>query len=78
MVKAIIDINDETNYVLNLIKAKYSLQDKSEAIDKIAEEYAHEKLGQKVKPSYLRKLKRIEKEKTINAGNVDSYFAAMR
>lgn len=78
MVKAIIDINEETNYVLNLIKAKYGLHDKSEAIDKMAGEYVREKIGLEVKPAYLKKLKKIGKEKTINAKNVDDYFASMR
>jgi len=33
MVQAIIDIKDKTNRVLNMVKAKYDLKDKSEAIN---------------------------------------------
>ncbi|HLC48287.1 MAG TPA: hypothetical protein VJI13_04405 [Candidatus Norongarragalinales archaeon] len=39
MVQAIIDISDRANRVLNLVKAKYDLQDKSDAIEKLASEY---------------------------------------
>ncbi len=38
MVKAVIDIKEESNRVLNIIKAKYGLKDKSSAIDKLIEE----------------------------------------
>ncbi len=37
MVKAIIEINKETNRILNIIKAEYELRTKSEAIEKLAE-----------------------------------------
>ena len=42
MVKAIININENTNRLLNILKAKYGLKDKSEAIEKMAEEYEEE------------------------------------
>jgi len=50
MVKAVIDIKEDTNRVLNIIKAKYGLKDKSSAIDKICEEYAKEILEAGLKP----------------------------
>jgi len=50
MVKAIIDIEEETNRILNIIKAKYGLKDKSSAIDKICQEYAEEILESGMKP----------------------------
>ena len=37
MVKAIIDINKETNRILNIIKAEHALRTKSAAIEKLAE-----------------------------------------
>ena len=37
MVKAIIDVNKDTNRILNIIKAEYDLKTKSEAIEKLAE-----------------------------------------
>ena len=40
MVKAVIDITEDTNRILNIIKAKYGLKDKSSAIDKLVKEYA--------------------------------------
>jgi hypothetical protein len=39
MVQAIITIDDRTNRILNIIKAKYGLKDKSAAINQMAAEY---------------------------------------
>ena len=42
MVQAIIKISERTNRVLNIVKAKYGLKDKSEAINLVAKEYEEE------------------------------------
>ena len=44
MVQAIVDISMEANRVLNIIKAKYGLRDKSQAINAMAREYEEEML----------------------------------
>jgi len=57
MVKAIIDIKEETNKILNIIKAKYGLKDKSQAIDKMAEEYEEQVLEVELRPKVLESIK---------------------
>ncbi|MFO8015806.1 MAG: DUF2683 family protein [Candidatus Woesearchaeota archaeon] len=42
MVHARMSLNEYTNKVLNVIKAKFDLHDKSEAMDKFAEMYGDE------------------------------------
>jgi len=61
MVKAIININENTNRLLNILKAKYGLKDKSEAIDKMAKEYEEEILEPELRPEYVEKIRKIEK-----------------
>lgn len=61
MVKAIININESTNRILNIIKAKYGLKDKSEAIDKMAEGYEEEILEPELRPEYVEKIKKMQK-----------------
>jgi len=39
MVKALINISDEANRVLNIVKAQYGLKNKSEAIEWLAKWY---------------------------------------
>ena len=65
MVQAIINIEDETNRVLNIVKAKFGLKDKSEAINIMAEQYEQEILEPQFRPEYVEKLKKIKKEKGI-------------
>jgi len=61
MVKAIININEKTNRLLNILKAKYGLKDKSEAIDIMAKEYEEEILEPELRPEYVEKIRKIEK-----------------
>ena len=68
MVQAIININERTNYILNLIKARYNLKDKSSAINRMAEEYGE--ADEEVRPEYWKKLEKISKQKKIRVGTV--------
>ena len=64
MVKAIIDIDKETNKILNILKAEYGLRDKSQAINKMAEEFKRfVKIEPEVRPEYIKRLRKINKGK---------------
>ncbi|MBI4010016.1 MAG: DUF2683 family protein [Candidatus Aenigmarchaeota archaeon] len=74
MVKAIVDIDKEANKVLNILKAEYGLKDKSQAINKMAREFKKfVKIEPEVRPEYIRKLKRIQKQKKIRIGTIDDF-----
>jgi hypothetical protein len=72
MVQAIINIDDHTNRILNIIKAKYGLKDKSAAIIKMAEEYEDLILEPELRPEYIKKLKEIEKTEAREVGTVEN------
>jgi len=61
MVQAFIDINERANRLLNILKAKYDLKDKSQAIERMAEEYEEKILEPELKPEYIEKIRKIEK-----------------
>jgi hypothetical protein len=63
MVSAMIKISERANQILNIVKARNNLRDKSEAIEYVALSYGEELLEPKIRPEYLAKLKRIEKGK---------------
>jgi len=73
MVQAIIKIDDDANRVLNIIKAKYGLKDKSQAIEVMAEQYKEEVLEPELRPEYIEKAKKIMKEKPIKVGNIENF-----
>ena len=57
-----IKIPKEVNQILNIVKARYGLKTKSEAIARIVAEYGSEILEPELRPEYIQKLKKIEKE----------------
>lgn len=73
MVKAIVDISDKANRVLMIVKAEHGLKDKSQAIDVMAAEYEELIFEPRVKASYLRKLKKIQKERVVHIGTAEDF-----
>ena len=71
MVQAMININEEANRVLNIIKAKYGLKDKSEAINLVVTEYEENFLEPELRPEYLEKLEKIRKGKYLKFSSVN-------
>lgn len=69
MVQAIINIDDNANRILNIVKAKFSLKDKSEAINVITHQYEQEILEPALRPEYIETLNKIEKQKGIKFKN---------
>jgi len=61
-----IDINEEANRVLNIVKAKYGLKDKSDAINLVVSEYEENFLEPELRPDYKKKLLKIIKEKHLS------------
>ena len=62
MVQAMIEIPEEANQILNIVKARYNLKTKSEAIAKIVIECGGNILEPELRPEYLEKLRKIEKD----------------
>ena len=57
-----IEIPEQANHILNIVKARYNLKTKSEAIAKIVLEHGEDILEPELRPEYLKKLEKIEKE----------------
>lgn len=75
MVSAIINITEHANRVLNIVKARYGLKDKSEAINLVAQVYEEDELEPELSPKYVKKLKRILKsEKRIKIKDFTKEF----
>lgn len=65
MVQALIEIDENTNRVLNIVKAKYGLRDKSEAVKIVVERYIEEENEPELRPEFIEKIKRTEKQPNI-------------
>jgi len=62
MVDARVSLNKYSNTVLNVIKAKYDLKDKSAALNKFIDYYGENEVEKEVKDSYIKKILKIEEE----------------
>jgi hypothetical protein len=62
MVKSIVDLNEEENRVINIVKAKYGFKDKSQALTVIVKHFEECELEPELRPKFIEELKRIGKE----------------
>ncbi|MDP3103312.1 MAG: DUF2683 family protein [Candidatus Methanoperedens sp.] len=75
MVKAIVDINERANRVLNIVKAKRGLRTKSEAINIVVNEYGKSLLEPELRPEFIKKIKARQKEKTVKISNFSGHYS---
>lgn len=71
MVQSIIDLGENEDRVINIVKAKYGLKNKSQAIAFLAKTYEESFLEPQLKPEYLNKLNTIRKEKGIQFSGIE-------
>ena len=74
MVQALVELNENTNRVLNVVKAKYGLKDKGEAIQLVVEKYIEEENEPELRPEFIEKMKRIEKQKSIRVKDLEKRY----
>ncbi len=68
MTSARVILEPYSNKVLNVVKAKYELKDKSEALNKFIEMYGKQEVEPEVKDSYVKKVIGIEKRHIAKYG----------
>ena len=71
MVQNIIEIGEREDRVLNIVKAKFGLKNKSEAVAFIAQTYEESFLEPELRPEYLEKLRKIRKGKYIKFNSIN-------
>lgn len=74
MVQAVVNLNEHENRVINIIKGKYGLRNKSEAIEFMINEYEKYHLEPELKPEYIEKMKKRQKEGTVKVKDSRKHF----
>ena len=69
MVQALIELDENTNRVLNVVKAKFDLKDKGEAIKLVVEKFIVYENEPELRPEFIKKFNEIQKKKTIKVDN---------
>ena len=74
MVQAMVNISNDTNQVLNIVKARYNLKDKSQAIEKVVLEFGKDFLEPELRPEFIQRMKSRENEETVKIDDFKSHF----
>lgn len=65
MVQAIVNLGEYQDRILTIIKGKFGFKNKSEAINFVINRYEKELLEPELKPEFIEKIRRIEKQKNM-------------
>jgi hypothetical protein len=74
MVKAMISLTEYENRVLNVVKAKFGFKNKSEAIRLIIQAYESEFLEPELRPEFIEKMGKREKEPVVKVKDFKKHF----
>jgi len=75
VVKALVEIDERTNRVLNIIKAKYRLKYKSQAINLMAHHFEEHILEPELRPESIESLKTSKSEKTVKVSDFTKRYS---
>ena len=62
MVQAIVNIGEYEDRVLTIVKGKFGLKNKSEAVNFVIDKFEEELLEPELKPEYVKKIKTLEEK----------------
>ena len=74
MVKALITLDNRSNRVLNIIKAKFGQRNKSEAIVWLIERYESELLEPELRPEFIERMGKRAKEPDVEVKDLGEHF----
>ncbi len=71
MVQHLINLDERQDRVLNIIKAKFGLKNKSQAIAMVTQIYEDSFLEPELRPEFITEMKKVKKQKGIPFKNID-------
>lgn len=81
MIQARVKISDRTNQVLNIVKAKYNLKDKSTALDIVVAQYEEKILESQYRPEFIKEMLDSEDDEVIgpfeNTNELKAYIESL-
>lgn len=75
MVQAMVSLGEHEDRVLTIIKGKYGLKNKSDAVNFVIEKFEQEFLEPELRPEYVKKLSKIRAGKYHRYSSVDELRA---
>lgn len=72
MVQAIVNMGEHEDRVITIVKGKYGLKNKSDAVNFVINKFEEELLEPHLRPEYVKKLQKIKKQKGVRFKSVDA------
>ncbi|MFH1834724.1 MAG: DUF2683 family protein [Methanobacteriota archaeon] len=77
MVNMLVNLNEHRDRILKIVKGKYGFSNKSEAVNYVIDKFEEEFLEPELRPEYVEKIKRIEREKGIPFRSIEELRASI-
>ncbi|PKK85571.1 MAG: antitoxin [Thermoplasmata archaeon HGW-Thermoplasmata-1] len=74
MVQAVVTLDEREDRVVNLVKAMFGLNNKSDAVRLIIDEYGKEVLEPELRPEFIEKMNARQKEPTVQVKDFKKHF----
>ena len=74
--QSLIELDENENRVLNIVKAKLGLNDKSEAIKVLIDYYVEHQNEPELRPEFIERIKKAEKGKFVKVSNFSKHYGA--
>jgi len=71
MVQSVIELGEKEDRILNIVKAKFGLKNKSQAVALIAKIYEESFLEPELRPEFIEKMRKIKKQKGISFASIE-------
>lgn len=76
MTQALIQLSNDSNRVLNLVKAKYDLKDKSEAVEIVIKHFVECEGEPSFQEEFIKRVEKAEKGKFVKVKNFVEHYGA--
>ena len=74
MVQSLIQIDEREDRILNIVKAKYGLKNKSEAVALVTRTYEESFLEPELRPEFIEKMKKRAKQPSVKVDDFKRHF----
>lgn len=74
MVQAIVKLGEHEDRVLTIVKGKFGLRNKSQAINFVIDKFEEELLEPELRPEFIEKMKKRQLEPTVRIADFKKHF----
>jgi len=71
MVQAIVNLGEYEDRILTIVRGKFGLKNKSDTVNFVIDKFGEEMLEPELKPEFVKRIKKIEKEKGIKFKDIN-------